>query len=151
MYDFLRVDDQSSPLYGRHLEEVRVNKFDSKKSLDFLEKGFQQVDMEVQEEVLKYATEKLDGIVGWLTEFGHRCFKVKEVKRSIVDDILELAMKTTVDELSHFSKEYVYVIEAIARGYERWSEIKRYIEEKEKMVIHDAELRRHLRTLEKRG
>lgn len=151
LYDFLKIEDPSSPLYGRHLEEVRVNKFDSKKSLDFLKKGFEQARITAPDEILEYAVDKLDGIVGWLTEFGHRCLKVKAVEKSVVDDILELAMKTTVEELSHFSKEYIIIVEAIARGFTRWSEIKKYFEDKKKRIIYDAELRRYLTILEKRG
>ncbi|AWR99859.1 AAA family ATPase [Metallosphaera hakonensis] len=151
LYDFLKVEDPSSPLYGRHLEEVRVNKFDSVKSLDFLRKGFQQAGMNPPDEILEYAVEKLDGIVGWLTEFGHRCLKAREVRESFVDDILELAIRTTVEELAHFSKEYIIVLEAIAKGYRRWGEIKRYLEGKKKRTIYDAELMRYLRSLEGRG
>ncbi|BBD73215.1 hypothetical protein HS1genome_1604 [Sulfodiicoccus acidiphilus] len=56
---------------------------------------------------MEYTTQKLDGIIGWLTEFGHRCLRAKEVKESIGDDVLESAMKTTVEEFSHFSREYI--------------------------------------------
>ncbi|BCU66768.1 ATPase [Sulfolobales archaeon HS-7] len=151
LYDFLKVEDPSSPLYGRHLEEVRVNKFDSSRSLDFLEKGFEQIGITPPKDVLEFAVEKLDGVVGWLTEFGLRCLRTKEVRKTFVDDILELAMKTTVEELSHFSREYIVVVEAIAKGYRRWSEIKRYFEDKRRRTIFDAELGRYLNNLEKRG
>ncbi|BBD72881.1 ATPase [Sulfodiicoccus acidiphilus] len=151
LYDFLKVEDPSSPLYGRHLEEVRVNRFDSFRSIDFLERGFEQAGMTPTKDVLEHAVEELDGVVGWLTEFGLRCLRAKEVKKSFVDDVLELAMRTTVEELSHFSREYVTIVEAIAKGHGRWSEIKRYFEDKRRRTIYDAELGRYLNNLEGRG
>ena len=55
LYDFLRLDDPSSPLYGRHIEEVRVGRFNADRSLDFLERGFQQYNMKTSRETLEYA------------------------------------------------------------------------------------------------
>ena len=151
LYDFLKVEDPSSPLYGRHIDEIRLNRFDEKKSMEFLTEGFNQVGISPAKGVLEYAVSKLDGIVGWLTEFGYRCVKIREIKKEIVDELIELAGKLVVEELSHFSKDYVIVVKAIAEGYERWSEIKRYIENVKKRVVYDAELKRYLDKLEKRG
>nr|WP_252973197.1 hypothetical protein [Saccharolobus solfataricus] len=72
-------------------------------------------------------------------------------QKEIVDEVLKEAVSLVKHELSHFSKEYIVIIEAIAKGYNRWSEIKRYFEEKEKRNIFDAELRRYLEKLEKRS
>ena len=151
LYDFLKIEDPSSPLYGRHIEEIRLDKFDREKSMKFLLEGFKQLNISPPKDVLEYAVSKLDGIVGWLTEFGYRCAKAGEVKKEIVDELVELAGKLTLEELSHFSKDYVIVIKAIAEGYNRWSEIKRYLENAKKRVIYDAELKRYLDKLEKRG
>jgi len=151
LYDFLKVENPSSPLYGRHIEEIRLNRFDEKKSMEFLIEGFKQFNISPPRDVLEYAVSKLDGIVGWLTEFGYRCVKAGEVKKEIVDDLVELAGKLALEELSHFSKDYVLVIKAIAEGYNRWSEIKRYLENAKKRVVYDAEVKRYLEKLEKRG
>jgi len=151
LYDFLRLEDSSSPLYGRHVEEVRVGRFDADRSLDFLERGFQQYNMKPPRETLEYAVDKLDGIVGWLTMFGHRCVKIREVRRAVVDEVMELAIRTVQRELSRFSKLNLAVIEALSNGYERWGEIKEYLERKTKRPVYDAELRRYLASLEKRG
>jgi AAA+ ATPase superfamily predicted ATPase len=151
LYDFLRLDDPSSPLYGRHIEEVRVGRFNADRSLDFLERGFQQYNMRAPRDTLEYTVDKLDGIVGWLTEFGHRCVRIGEVRKEVVDEVLELAIRTVQRELSRFSKLNLVVIEAISNGYERWSEIKEYLERKSRRPVYDAELRRYLASLEKRG
>jgi len=152
LYDFLKLDDPTSPLYGRHLEEIRLNRFNETQSLEFLREGFRQAGISSPpQSILEYAVSKLDGIVGWLTEFGYRCIKAGEVKKEIVDEVLELASRLAMEELSHFSESYVIVIEAIAKGYKRWSELKRYLEDKKKRMIYDAELKRYLDNLEKRG
>lgn len=151
LYDFLKMEDPSSPLYGRHVEEIRLNKFNEQESLDFLKQGFSQVGITTPAEVLNYAVKKLDGVVGWLTEFGYRCVKNRQVRRELVDEVAENAVRTVLQELSHFSKDYTMVVEALARGYGKWNEIKRYVEEKKRRVIYDAELRRYLVNLEKRG
>ncbi|QGA68571.1 AAA family ATPase [Sulfolobus sp. E11-6] len=151
LYDFLMVDNPSSPLYGRHIEEIRLNRFTEEQSLEFLKEGFRQANISPDETVLQYAVSKLDGVVGWLTEFGHRCVRIGDVKKEIVDEVLEIAGRLALEELSHFSKDYILVVEAIAKGYNRWSELKRYLEDKKKRRIYDAELKRYLDKLEKRG
>nr|WP_275944798.1 hypothetical protein [Saccharolobus solfataricus] len=40
MQDLLRIEDPSSPLYGRHIEEIRLERFDRDSSIAFLVKGF---------------------------------------------------------------------------------------------------------------
>ncbi|MCG3110052.1 hypothetical protein L3N51_02349 [Metallosphaera sp. J1] len=147
--DFLRLEDPSSPLYGRHVEEIRLERFDSNASREFLERGFSQVNLSPSQDVLDYAVESLDGVVGWLTEFGYRCVRTKEVRKEFVDEVIDVAGKTVLHELGHLSRNYVLVLEAIALGHDRWSEIKRYLEEKEKRIVYDAEIKRFLERLEK--
>jgi len=151
LYEFLRIEDPSSPLYGRHIEEIRLNRFGERKAMEFLVGGFKQVNISPPKDVLEYAVSKLDGIIGWLTEFGYRCVKAREVKKEIVDEIVELAGKLALKELNRFSKDYVTVVKAIAEGNNRWSEIKKYLENAKKRVVYDAELKRYLDKLEKRG
>ncbi len=119
VYDFLGVDDPSSPLYGRHIEEVRVGKFSVDKSIDFLEKGFQEYGIRPPRDTLEYAVDRLDGTVGWLTEFGHRCVRRGEAVKAVVDEVLELAARTVQKELSRFPPQTQNVIGALS-VYRRW-------------------------------
>ncbi|ARM75245.1 AAA family ATPase [Acidianus manzaensis] len=151
LYDFLKIDDPSSSLFGRHVKEIRLERFDDKKSKEFLEKGFSQINLSPPDEIIDYAVENLDGMVGWLTEFGYMCYEKREANKEFVDEILKLAQKMISEELSHFSKEYITVIEAIAKGLSKWNEIKDYMEKKRKRVIYDAEIGRYLENLQKRG
>jgi AAA+ ATPase superfamily predicted ATPase len=70
LYDLLRQDDPEAPLYGRHIEEIRVKRFDHMSSIHFLESCFNEAEVDVSKEVINYAVDRLDGVVGWLTEFG---------------------------------------------------------------------------------
>ena len=151
LYDFLKIEDPSSPLYGRHIEEVRVSRFDEQNSLTFLKEGFRQAGIDAPKEVLECAVNTLDGIAGWLTEFGHRSVRIGKATNTVVEEVLQVAANSAISELSHFSSEYITMIRALSNGYERWGELKEYLERKNKRVVYDAELRRYLVSLEKRG
>lgn len=71
LHDFLRIEDYSSPLYGRIYEEVKVKPSSRELSEVFLGQGFGEVGLDVpSEEEIKKAVNELDGISGWLVEFG---------------------------------------------------------------------------------
>jgi len=154
LYDFLGVENPKAPLYGRYFHEVRLRRFNDFESTDFLTKGFEQAKLEVSREVLEYAVERLDGVVGWLVNFGWKSVQIGEATTKIVDEVLEEAGKLAVGEFNSFLEKHVPadrrlagVMRAIANGKTRWSEIKRFLEKSEKREIADANLSRHLNTL----
>jgi AAA+ ATPase superfamily predicted ATPase len=151
LYDLLGIDDSSSPLYGRHIEEIRLKPFSKSMSIEFLKRGFSQYGMDVDEDLIIYAADRLDGVVGWLTELGSRAVRRGILSRELIDDVVEIAVKITVEELAHFSQSYLYVVEAIAKDYKNWSGIKEFLERKMKSVLYDSQLKRYLDSLEKRG
>ncbi|MGB9759743.1 MAG: hypothetical protein ACPLZG_07985 [Thermoproteota archaeon] len=69
-YKFLKIDDPASPLYGRYIEEVKVEPLSREQSIDFLYKGFNEVGIKPSEKVIEDVVDKLDGIIGWLSYFG---------------------------------------------------------------------------------
>jgi AAA+ ATPase superfamily predicted ATPase len=75
LLDTLKLDDTSSPLYGRYVKIIRLERFDDKKSIELLRKGFEEFNMQFSEEVFYKIYEKVDGIVGWLTYFGYSIAK----------------------------------------------------------------------------
>lgn len=151
LYDLLGINNPNSPLCGRHLEEIRLEPFPKNTSINFLKKGFSEYKMNVDENLILYAVDKLDGVVGWLTELGSKAVKRKTLSKELIDEVAEMAVKITIEELTHFSQKYLYIVEAIAKGYSYWSEIKNYLERRLKTVIYDSELDRSLDSLEKRG
>ncbi|MEM2813913.1 MAG: ATP-binding protein [Candidatus Methanomethylicia archaeon] len=151
LYDLLRIDQPNSPLYGRHLEEIRLERFSRDTSINFLKKGFSEYGMEVDEDLIIYAVEKLDGVVGWLNELGAKAVKMGILNKEIIDETMEKASKIIIGELTHFSRSYLHIVEAIAKGYSGWSEIKDYFERKKKTVVYDSELKRYIDNLIMRG
>ena len=153
LYDFLGVENPKAPLYGRYFREVRLERFDYFKSRDFLVKGFEQVGLNVDEVVVNYACERLDGIVGWLVHFGLKCLE-KKPSKDVVEEVLDEASKLSLDEFTKFlekhrpaEKRILGVAKAIAMDRKTWSEIKEYLESIEQRTIPDSSLSRAIRAL----
>ncbi len=149
LYDLLRIDDPSSPLYGRYYIEVRLDRFSREESIRFLEKGFMEVGKKVSRNLIEEAVDLLDGIPGWLTFYGARCLRGKCDPR----EVLELAVNVAQRELENLLRgrpdRYKYVLKAIAEGNSTWSEVKKYLEQVERKTISKSILHRVLRSLEK--
>ncbi len=151
LYRFLRVEDPSSPLYGRYMERVELKPLDKEKSMEFLRKGFEEHGIRVEETFIEEAVEKLDGVIGWLSYLGLKVVS-RGVSRTIIDDVVEEASKIVANEFCKFvdamgSKRYVEIIRAINREGATWSEIRRYLEIRLGTKIYDSELARLLRNL----
>ncbi len=153
LYDFLGVDDPDAPLYGRYFREVRLERFDDTKSMGFLRRGFEQVGLEVDEGVLSYACEVLDGIVGWLVQFGLKCLE-KGPSREVVEEVVEEASKLSMGEFTRFLKRHrpaerriLEVAKAIAMGRNTWSEIRDHLESVERRSLPDGSLNRAITSL----
>ncbi len=154
LHDFLGVDNPKSYLYGRHMSEIKLGNFSKNLSLEFLREGFKQINLEVSEEILEYAYNCLDGIVGWLTEFGYRAYEAGNVSKEIVDQVVEIGAKLVREEFQKFIEyrgearsRYEAILKAIAIGKNTWSQIKQYLEEIEGSHIPDISLKRLLDTL----
>jgi len=153
LYDFIGVKDPKAPLYGRYFKEIKLERFDEFKSKDFLIKGFEQVGMEVDEDVLDYAYQRLDGIVGWLVLFGLKSLE-KSPSKDVVNDVLDNASRLVLDEFKKFLLKHkpaenriLEVAKAIAMNKKTWSEIKRHLESIERRSIPDSSLQRAIRAL----
>lgn len=144
--DIIGVDDPSSPLYGRARSEVNLGRFSAAQSRKFLEEGFKQVGIKLDREVIEYAVEKLDGIVGWLSNFGWRCYLEKRSTKEFVDQLLKEAGGLALKEFENFllrrpaAPRYRSIMKRIAVGPIRWTQIKNYLEDEMGTRIHDANL-----------
>ncbi|MEM1546533.1 MAG: ATP-binding protein [Candidatus Methanomethylicia archaeon] len=70
LYDLLKIEDPNSPLYGRLLYEIKLRRLSLEEAIGFLNRGFREVRMNVDESLIRKAVETLNGIIGWLTYFG---------------------------------------------------------------------------------
>ena len=130
--DFLRLDDRNSPLFGRARLEIYLKKFGREAALDFLKRGFQEVEMKVVEEELVDAVNRLDGIVGWLALYGYYRVSYNLPHNSTIErveaDAIEL-IAGELEKLVKFSpKRYLAILWAITLGLKTWSTIKHYAE-----------------------
>jgi AAA+ ATPase superfamily predicted ATPase len=150
LLDTLRLDDTSSPLYGRYTKIIRLERFDEERTIEFLRKGFEEFNMQFSEEVFYKIYEKVDGIVGWLTYFGYSIAKSRSFNIEVLNDVAEKALKFVQEELDKIfkrSKYYMYVLKAISLGMNTWSSIKRAIEAWLGRPFQNAQISRLLKTL----
>ncbi|MCS7367318.1 MAG: ATP-binding protein [archaeon YNP-WB-062] len=150
LLNMLKLDDASSPLYGRYVKIVKLEKFDRERSLEFLKKGFEEVNIRVSEEILHEICGRVDGIVGWLTYFGYSIVESRNPSMEIVNETAEKALKLVQEEMDKVfkrSKYYLYVLKAISLGMNTWSGIKRAVEVWVNRPLQNAQITRFLETL----
>ncbi len=152
LYDLLRMDDLSSPLYGRYLYEVYTRRFSRSESIEFLKRGFSEYGLSVSGTVIEEAVDLLDGVPGWLTLYGS--MYVVERSRDVVYKVLERASRIVYRELEKFlasretaRKRYTIILRVLAEKPSSWSEIKKAIEYREGRKISDRSLYNLLQNL----
>ena len=121
LQDFLGTDNPRSPLYGRYARIIKLGRLGREEAIDFLKKGFEEAGVKPPD--LDEAVNALDGLIGWLTLYGHTC--VSEGKAD-VGQFLKMAAKLAAEESKKIlrgSDRYQTVLKAIASGAAKWSEI----------------------------
>jgi len=129
LHDFLGLDDYESPLYGRSYGEVRLMPFSRELSIEFLTQGFREAGVEVPKEELERAVGLLDGIPGWLVDFGRAYLQRRKLEPAI-EIVLKRAegfLRGELKELERRSPRYVMILEGIAKGYNRWELLREYL------------------------
>ncbi len=153
LHDLLKIDDPRSELYGRYLYEITLKRFTKEQSMDFLIKGFREYGVVPPMDIIEEAVNTFNGIVGWLVFFDRICID-RGISRDAIRETFTKGMRLVLEELEELynrSPRYRHVLEAIAYGYRKWSEIKRYIVAKELKPIYDSTLHEILLTLQKMG
>lgn len=155
LYRFLRVDDASSPLYGRYIEKIELRPLSRDLAIEFLRRGFESYGVKVGEDFLELAVEKLDGIIGWLSFLGLRALS-KGLSKSVMSEVVEEASRMALTEFCNFvdvmgTKRYVEILKAVGSEGATWSQIKRYLEVRLGTRIYDSELSRLLKNLVDNG
>ncbi len=102
--------------------------------------------MSVPKEEIETAVEELDGIPGWLVEFGFHYERaldmtMRKARALIREELLELEKR---------SGRYSLILHAMAMGLTSWGMIKEYVEAKAGPVTN-ARLSGLLRNLKKMG
>ena len=153
LYNYLRLNDPDSPLYGRYMEVIELRPFTREQSMDFLRRGFSEAGVEVSDDMIGRAVDELDGVVGWLSMFG--LTYISNPSPEALDRTIGIASGIVEEEFCNFvramgSRRYVLVINALKHGA-TWSEVKRYLELREGRAISDSEVTKLLRKLMDNG
>lgn len=153
LYNYLRVNDPDSPLYGRYMKVIELKPFTREQSLDFLRRGFSKAGVSIGEDMIERAVDELNGIVGWLSLFG--LTYINNPRPEALDKTVNIASGIVEEEFCNFvrtmgSRRYVLVINVLKQGA-TWSEVKRYLELREGRSISDGEVTKLLRRLVDNG
>lgn len=137
LYRFLQTQNPKTPLFGRSFAEIAVGRLNDKDAIDFLSKGFEQLDMKAGNDILEYCVDRLDGILGWLTAFGARASR-EGVKREVVDKVLEEGSRLAAEEVKRFfvardvaEKRYRLLLRRLSEEPASWTQLKTFLEAKE--------------------
>lgn len=145
--DFLGYEDPSSPLYGRGVYEVVVERFTPELSREFLVRGFREEGLEPPFSIIDEAVGYFDGVPGWLALFGRRYID----STGDLATVKETAVAIAIDELGKLGVREKIVLKAIASGARSWSQVRDYIIEKHGLALPKSTLSRLIKKLEKLG
>lgn len=129
--DFLKINDPKAPLYGRYRREIYVERFSKEQSIDFLIRGFKELNMKPNIEEIEEAVEIFDGVVGWLTHYGYYRGIRKISHRNALTKVFEEGSKLILNEMERLiapsKRRYTAILKAVAQGMSSWSDIKAYV------------------------
>jgi len=151
LVEYIGVDDPRSPLYGRFVRVLPLERFSRDQSLEFMEMGLREAGLSLPPEALEAAVDFFDGIPGWLTLAGNYIVlrrgvvELDELKRAAV----EVARGELLGVVRQRGERYARVLRLIAEGCNTWSKLKRGLEEVEGVTVSTSALSNILRTLEK--
>ncbi len=153
LHDFLGLENPKKPLFGRYAREIILERFSREQSVDFLRRGFEEVETAVDDSEIEHAVERLDGIVGWLTMYGYLRGIRKLSEKEALEELFQRARALIGQELSillGYSRRYGLILRAVAMGNRTWSIIKEYVEFRGG-PINDAKFSNLLKNLVKYG
>jgi len=148
LYGILK--NPKNPLFGRAFININTRKLNREESINFLEKGFNELNIKVSKEEIERVVNELDGIIGWLTYYGYQRSMGKENFEEIKKDAVALAKQ----ELENFiklmvSKRYKIVLKLLAEEIREWSLLKRNVEKYEGKEISNRVLYEILQQLKR--
>ncbi|MEB3755894.1 MAG: ATP-binding protein [Desulfurococcales archaeon] len=151
LYDYLDIENPDSPLYGRYINVITLERFTEAQSVDFLRKGLMEAGITPPIEYVRSIVEVFDGIPGWLTIAGN--YIVTKSKLVDIDHIEEYAINIAIREIMKLEKTHgsrlIRTLKLLAQGHNSWTRLKKALEENEGKTVSKSSLSRIIRTLEK--
>ena len=125
---FIGVGNPKAPLFGRAYTEITMEWLSPEKALLFLHEGFNQLGVKAPEHESEQAVQRLDGVIGWLTYYGHLRGKgVETALERTIEDGLRMAAAEFKQFLSIRpveSRRYIEVVKTLVKP-STWSGVKR--------------------------
>ena len=123
----------SKDMKGRIYHTIELKRLNKQKAMSFLLQGFEQVNKQISISELEDAIQHLDGLIGWLTYYGY--YRLEYNHEDAIKIVEKLGYEIAEDELSSFLSTiranrmlYILVLQAIGKGLDRWTDIKRYVD-----------------------
>ncbi|GAF87402.1 unnamed protein product, partial [marine sediment metagenome] len=125
--EILGEDDSEHPLYGRNIIKIVMERLDKNRAMEFLNKGFEQINFKINPDDVEEAIKELGGLIGWLTLYGYEKGIMKN--KDALGKTTEVAARIAGTELAHFFKKtknkklYISILRNASGGI-TWTELK---------------------------
>ncbi len=151
------LENPDRPLFGRARIDIETKYLNREHSVKFLKKGFNEVNIDIDQKAIHKAITSFNGVIGWLTLFGWYVSKGTEVEDAI-EKVKELGIKLVKKELELFllsrgtgRKRYIEVLKILTQGPKRWKEVKTILELRLNRKIANNQVTKYLKELVKYG
>jgi len=101
LYNFLKLEDVEAPLFGRFVWKIELGPLPRDLAKEFLRTGFAKEDLAVDDDVIEKAVENLDGIIGWLADFGLRVVQSRDAEKALEETVRQ-GMRLVLGEFCRF-------------------------------------------------
>jgi len=149
---FIGQKISSAALFGRPFAEIKLQRFNREKSLQFLKEGFKQVQKKIDEKNLEEAVNMLDGSIGWLTAYGY--YSLNYQHKTAIEKTKEYGLALVKKEYEEFlsprrisEKFYNSIMQNLLLKEMKWSQLKRALEISSGVSLTDMQFNRYLKNL----
>jgi AAA+ ATPase superfamily predicted ATPase len=99
------LNPSSSPLYGRKPTIINLQPFTEEESREFLTRGFNEFNVNINLEEVEKIVKRLNGYPGWLAYYGNfRCVRRLGIDASL-KSVMSEGVKIFREELNNFLKD----------------------------------------------
>jgi AAA+ ATPase superfamily predicted ATPase len=136
---------EESPMYGRPPAKVDIHPFEHTDSIKFLQTGFKQYNVSMENSKIEEAVGVLGNMPGWLTMYGNFVAVRRLSHQKALQETKKQATKIIKSELDHFLKgkdkiAYIQALKACVIGAS-WSDVKTAINVKKRNPVNDRKVK----------
>jgi len=141
-------------LYGRPYLEISLKRLSYEKSVEFLEKGFKELNIDWPKTYIEEAAESLDGIPGWLTYYGYTAYTThshKEALRRTIEEgstLVRRELEQFLAQRQQAKTRYMSILRCLSIKPMKWSELKSCLETMIRRRLNNSQYTRYLKELQ---